>query len=487
MLFIEEDAAGEPVLQGMGTASRQDSDALTAPIPRLDFYVNTERPLSTSGSTSQPQAASSGSGVDAGEDVIGASTALLLGPFEVQLGIWGGTNVMYPSLQASTTPTLAPLVRELNHDVTVEDFKRFDDYGLSMLTSHGGVSLGKVFILTGQEATSALKNQYKNDIAAKRLWVGQSVAVRRTGLLSILWPTKKAEGFIITPEFISRYNKGIPNSLVVMSICKGLANGTMANAFLAGGAGAFASFTDTVSTGFARDSAKYFIDRMIEGDTVQEALSKTRTAIGQVDDTTTPASFSFQGNGNLKLQGIGLRNGSFEQNLLHWVGNGGDIRILTRLSTVRPQDGNRFMVLSSGLGSISDSEAIVHQDFVVPSDASTLSFSYNVLSEEPHEFVGSSFDDQFEAHLYSGSEYSSSHLIAQESVNASSWSPILGVDQDGGLFPGGDDTAYQTGLKHSAINVQPFRGQSVRLRFRVFDRGDSIYDTAAVIDNARLQ
>ena len=95
-------------------------------------------------------------------------------------------------------------------------------------------------------------------------------------------------------------------------------------------------------------------------------------------------------------------------------------------------------------------------------------------------------EQNFALHLYSGDAYSTSHLIAQESVNGSAWTAISGGDADGGLFPGGDGTAYETGPKTVDFDVRAFRGQQVRLRFRVFDRGDSVYDTAAVIDDVRL-
>ena len=486
LLFVEEDAAGESVKQGTGAESRHDPDAATTPAPSLDFYVNSSRPSSLAGRPDGSSPKTANSGTAAGKDVIGASTALFLGPFEASFGSRDETNFVYPSVQASTTPSFDSIVREINHDVTVEDFKRFEDYGITVLSSHGGVASGTVFVSTGQEATAALQTQYTKDIAANRLWVGQSVNVRRTGFWSILWSTKQAPGFLIAPNFIRRYNQNIPNSLVIISTCKGLINGTMASAFLAGGAAAYLGFTDTVGSTFAADSVKHFVDRMIAGDTVQEALASTHSTIGVAEQDSTPASLVFRGNGSLKLDGVGLLNGSFEENLLHWVGNGGDIRILTRLSNVRPTDGSRFVVLSSGLGSINDSEAILHQNFVVPSDASTLSFSYNVLSEEPHEYIGSQFDDQFEAHLFSGDEFTASDLIASESVNKSSWTRIFGVDSDGGLFPGGDGTAYQTGLKNVNFNVQSLRGNHVRLRFRVFDRGDSIYDTAVVVDNIQV-
>ncbi|MCM1561819.1 MAG: hypothetical protein NC123_20150 [Butyrivibrio sp.] len=72
--------------------------------------------------------------------------------------------------------------------------------------------------------------------------------------------------------------------------------------------------------------------------------------------------------------------------------------------------------------------------------------------------------------------------VACESVNTSSWQVVSGID-----FDGGDSTAYQTGWKTIKIDVSSYSGQEVILSFDVCDKGDSAYDTAALIDNVRLQ
>ena len=69
--------------------------------------------------------------------------------------------------------------------------------------------------------------------------------------------------------------------------------------------------------------------------------------------------------------------------------------------------------------------------------------------------------------------------VATESVNNSTWHAISGVD-----FYGGDDTAYHTRWKTVNSDViSKYKGQVITIRFTVYDKGDSIYDTAALIDS----
>jgi len=64
----------------------------------------------------------------------------------------------------------------------------------------------------------------------------------------------------------------------------------------------------------------------------------------------------------------------------------------------------------------------------------------------------------------------------------------------GGLIPTGpiDDTpigendvaaTYKTGWRTATIDLTPYAGHDVTLRFEVQDKGDTIYDTAILIDN----
>lgn len=207
--------------------------------------------------------------------------------------------------------------------------------------------------------------------------------------------------------------------------------------------------------------------------------------LGQWFDDGTPAAFVYKGNGDLVLERTGIENGGFEDNLKYWEQNGGDVRILSKLSSLSPQEGNYMAILSSGLGSVSNSEAIITQQFKVPADTDFLSFNYDVVSEEPMEYVGSSYDDKFRAILID--EDGNEIELAYETVNTSSWTAISGSQSDGGMFDGGDETAFHTGWKSINHQITSLAGQTVTLKFRVWDVGDSIYDTAALIDNISLQ
>jgi hypothetical protein len=261
----------------------------------------------------------------------------------------------------------------------------------------------------------------------------------------------------------------------------------MVQAFRDIGAATVVAFNGTsVSPKFASDSVLSLVRKMIGGATVKEAVEATWNEVGKVDPDGTPSTMEWRGNDNLRLESTGVANGGFENGLAGWTSNGGDARVLPRLGALFPMEGQLMAVLSSGLGQIVDSDVMVYQDFKVPPNANTLSLVYDVVSEEPLEFVGNVFDDRFEIRLFSGPSLAINALLASESVNTSSWTQITGAQSDGGMFDGGDDTAYRTGRKLVSVNIAPYRNQRIRLRFHVFDVGDSLYDTAALIDGVRI-
>lgn len=136
-------------------------------------------------------------------------------------------------------------------------------------------------------------------------------------------------------------------------------------------------------------------------------------------------------------------------------------------------------IISTGLGSVSDSDSTVSQTFKISPYAKILSFKYNVISEEPMEYVHSKYDDKFQASLTdeSGSEMT----LAYSSVNDASWTGF-----GGDIFADGDATTYQTGWNIIEKDVSSLAGKSVTLTFLVWDVGDSSYDTAALIDDVKL-
>lgn len=380
-----------------------------------------------------------------------------------------------------------------NYDATVETFKNLDKYGIIIINSHGG--WGSVF-LTGQKVTNTLLKQYEEDIKKDRLQIYKHVVLVKDagGFWIFKWDKEeKADVFEITYKFITYYyqNKKLPDSLVYLGMCEGLEEKYLANAFISAGAKTVVGYTDTVWSGYDNGIFDAFFNSLLSGKTVEKAVNDARNTMGKDDEVWyqntygkkakeyTPAKFDFRGKGKLKLFKEDISNGSFENNLKYWKGEG-DVRVISVLGPLAPQDGSYMAIISTGLGSINDSNSYVLQKFKVPLDANTLSFMYDVVSEEPMEYVGTEYDDKFQASIID--EEGNEKVIGKETVNTSQWNKISGID-----FYGGDDTTYHTGWKSVNFDISKYRGKTITIKFHVWDKGDSLYDTAALIDKVEVQ
>ncbi|NLD50598.1 MAG: M23 family metallopeptidase, partial [Clostridiaceae bacterium] len=156
----------------------------------------------------------------------------------------------------------------------------------------------------------------------------------------------------------------------------------------------------------------------------------------------------------------------------------GDTRTITQLGPLVPTSGNNMAIISTGLGSTNNSNSWIEQKFYIPEGSNTLSFDYNLVSEEPMEFVGSRYDDKFQCTIVLSK---GTTVIAEESINTSVWLPVKGID-----FYGGDSTSFMTGWKHLNFDVSQHQGQYATLKFHVWDVGDSAYDTAVLVDNINI-
>lgn len=183
----------------------------------------------------------------------------------------------------------------------------------------------------------------------------------------------------------------------------------------------------------------------------------------------------------------GIRNGGFERgDLTSWALSGAGVarsELVCPGATVKPTEGKFMADINTGPGSVGATGSAIKQRFRVPAGVKTLSVDFNFVSEEFPEFVGSQFNDSFQATVKTPNGETT---FAQVSVNQSGGFSLIG---DCG-FPGGDSTSGQTGWRTGSVDLSAFSGTGttieVDLLFSANDAGDDIYDTHVLVDNIRF-
>ena len=379
-------------------------------------------------------------------------------------------------------------------DVTLDTFRAIGSYGYVHISSHGDnvydgllsvwneswgpsdwlrASLSQVVVFTGIVVPKDSQGKWVLSPDLQAELRRHRVCIQPAGHIGLL------------PEFFKTYVTNMPNSLVAVSSCRSAINRSLSNALLARGAGAVIGFTDYVSSTYAQGTTKTIISSMIAGKTVGEGYSAATAQFGQNDGDNTPAALTLAGSDDLQLASTDLQNGSFEQGALGAWTKAGDGRIITQLGATTPTDGAYMAIISTGLGYTTTSGS-VQQDFTVPSGtAAKLQFDWNFFSEEWLEYVGSYYQDEFLVTIVeldnSGHEIESTRQTVLRETIDSLASQVVPADvsfDQGGV--------YRTGWMTTSFSLAAYAGKPVRLKFAATDVGDSIYDSAILLDNVRV-
>jgi hypothetical protein len=250
----------------------------------------------------------------------------------------------------------------------------------------------------------------------------------------------------------------------------------MSSVFIKKGVGAYFGFSESVYRSWNVSRAGVVFDKMLkEGKTAKEAFD---AAVAGGNDDGHGTQLILKGNDNLKYDSS-LLNPSFENpkgagSLQSWTVSG-DGRAWHGFQDDSPTQGNTMAVISSGLGH-TDAYGSISQKFCLPAKAKTLKFDWNFYSAEFLEWCNKGYDDTFQVSI-NGSEF------FRTSVDT-----LCG---EGGLIETEpiDNTAdsYKSGWRHASIDISGFAGQDITLLFKIVDVGDTIYDTAVLVDNLVIE
>ena len=320
---------------------------------------------------------------------------------------------------------------------------------------------GKMVLLTsdsyvGTDLTSVTAHPYASDIIAGRLVVSTS------GHL------------LVTPWFLDKYNGAFPNSLIWLGACHSLQNDTLGSVLLKKGAGALFGFDESVyrSWNVSRGGV-VFGTMLVDKKTAQDGFDEA-TKNGNDDGHGT--SLVLSGNGKLHFDNS-LQNPSFEDpdgagSLQSWTASG-DARAIKSMQADSPTNGHTMAIVSSGLGHTT-SYGSFSQNFTVPKGATTMSFSWDFYSAEFMQWCNKGYDDTFRV-LMNGNQ------VFRTSVDALCGSGLIAAEP---IDDKGD--CFKTGWQTTSIDVSGYAEQDVTLSFEVQDKGDTIYDTAVLVDNIVL-
>ncbi len=359
---------------------------------------------------------------------------------------------------------------------TLEHFQHLEDYGVIAVASHGDALFGglgdayqpewqwgstgaQATVLTGTTLTTENRATWERDLRLGRL------AVFPDGVAAIL------------PSFVTTYSIRLPASLVYMGACRSSANPTLSSAFFGRGAATYLGYDGYVTSAFASDVGTDLFTQLLAGKSAAEAFTP-----GQSDGATPPATFTMVGQPDTSLTATPIVNGSFE------IASGfeasvagftvtGDGRIVGELGSTLPTDGTRMALVSTGLGFTTESGTFAQPVCLpaLPPGATTLTLTYdwNFFSEEFLEYCGSQFQDSFVVQF-------GANLLQSTKID----DLCASVTPADVSFDKGD--VYMTGWRTQSIDVTAFAGQVDVLSFAAKDVGDSIYDSAILVDHVRL-
>ncbi|WP_027185375.1 hypothetical protein [Desulfovibrio inopinatus] len=276
---------------------------------------------------------------------------------------------------------------------------------------------------------------------------------------------------LVTPWFIDKYNDNFPNSLIWLGACHSLQNDTLGSVLRKDGAGALFGFDESVYRSWNVSRAGVVLSTMLKDKkTAQEGFDK---AIENGNNDGDGTKLVLSGNGKLKYDNS-LQNPDFEDpdgagSLQSWT-KSGDARAIKAMQDDVPTSGKTMAIISSGLGRTT-SYGSFSQSFTVPAGATNMTFSWNFYSAEFNDYCNKGYDDTFRVLINEAEVFRTS----VDSLCGTGLIEVEDIDEKGDCF--------KSGWRGATVDMSGYADKDVDMRFEVQDKGDTIYDTAVLVDN----
>jgi len=413
--------------------------------------------------------------------VIGNRNVLIYAPFETYFPV-----DMRPTLVniLNNTDFEFDITTYIDQNATVAVLENMTAYGLVIFDTHG--SGGKEFG-TGEIVdtnSTVYKNKYKAMLKEGKLAIWKNVTISVTGGVK-----NKQDLYAIRAPFISELAGKFPNSVIFNGSCESTMAPDLENAFIGKGAKTYYGFNKVVNVTFCALAADSAVKRLAKD------LKNTGEAfIGGSDPQSPNAVYEIKGKEekNDIHYPDDLINGDFEFGKIDGWTKSGDGRVISQLASVNPTGGSYMGIISTGLG-YTTATGKIFQTFTVKNTESTLTIKWNFLSEEFLEYIGSSFQDYFRVTIKT--EDGTENVLISKTIDgiASQFGATKEPPNPGNLIsvsPGivfDRGGVYMTNWQTSTFDLTAYRGKRITLTLGAGDVGDSIYDTAILLDDIGIK
>ncbi len=412
-------------------------------------------------------------------NVIGNRNVLIYAPFE---------NVFPKNERTSLEAILHnsgyefSVTSYVNGAATVRMLSHLTDYGFVILATHGAI--GKEFGTGEILDTSAaiFKSTYGAMLAGGE---NAQLGLWEDIVIDWGWVFKTRETiYSIRYPFIRNLVGTFPNSVILNNSCQSTMNPNLRDAFLSKGAKTYYGYNKVVNCDFCVKNADTLAKRLCTD------LKNAGDAYDVANDPTWPnATFMLMGSTDLHYADS-LINGDFEFGKIDGWTKSGDGRVISQLASVSPTGGNSMGIISTGLGFTTTSGSIF-QTFRVTQGQTTLTVKWNFLSEEFLEYIGSTYQDYFNVVVKNASgvenvllDRTIDALASQFGASKTDPGTLISMSPDIVFDRGG---VYMTGWQTATFNLSQYAGQRITLILRAGDVGDSLYDTAILLDDITVQ